>query len=74
MEHDVYSMSKLTIENYMTYYEYLQKIYNEAQNTLMNEKRIDHVKYMECIDKSGELITLFNTLEQLVLILKEVNY
>ena len=58
--------SSLTIDNYYPLYEKLQKLYNEAQETLEKYQRVDNEKYSACIQITSELITFFNTLNPLI--------
>ena len=60
-------MSNVTLDNYVEKYTYLKKIYDEAEDKLNNKKIVDNEKYYECIEKSSDLIRLFNNLNPLVI-------
>lgn len=57
----------LTIDNYMPVYEELKKTYDEAQEIISKEQRIDNERYSKCISLSSQLITLFNGLNPLMI-------
>ena len=55
------------IETYLSENKYLKEIYESAQQTLLNEKRIDNNKYIECIKRTNVLIKYLDELNPFVI-------
>lgn len=60
-------MSSISIDNYMSIYEQLQKNYNDAQNLFTTTQTTDNEKYNLCISLSSDLIRFFNELNPLII-------
>jgi predicted O-linked N-acetylglucosamine transferase (SPINDLY family) len=54
------------IKTFLKEYEKLKIVYNQAQEKLLMDGKIDNEKYAECIDKSRMLITFLDELNQFV--------
>lgn len=61
-------MTEITdIKTFLTEYEKLKVLYNQAQEQLLMNGKIDNEKYIECIKKSGTLIKYLDELNQFVI-------
>lgn len=45
------------IDTFLVQFKILDKLYKEAQDTLVKEQRLDNAKYVNCIQRAGSIIT-----------------
>lgn len=61
------SESIANMENFLSDYKELREIYNDAQQTLIKEQKVDNEKYVDCIKRSSTLIKYLDELNPFVI-------
>ncbi|NDD55532.1 hypothetical protein EBZ39_16985, partial [bacterium] len=55
-----------TIDDFLTQYKALDKLYNEAQDHFHKTQTLDHAKYRDCIARSANIVKFLDELNQFV--------